>query len=201
MSLYGQINALSPEITRMVIATIDRMESQVAARFIKYHRWRFRGTPGFPDLVVKLLADPNTYDGDLQELAEELAEASLEDIRRLGQAIRDAGAACARRGVDLTDDLLDVLTAAGVWSEAAAVAQAATDRLEDTRWNRPRKLHAKARQAAAELELAAANGQTAQILAVSTKWRELLQEIQRDYEENEAARSPLRGIRLPRPSE
>jgi hypothetical protein len=114
MSLCGQINALSPEIIRMVIATIDRMESQVAARFIKYHRWRLKGTPGFPNLVVKLLADPNTYDGDLEDLAEELAEASLENIRRLGQAIRDAGAACARRGVDLTDNLLDVLTAAGV---------------------------------------------------------------------------------------
>lgn len=173
----------------------------MAARLIKYRRWGLRAAPGFADLVVKLLADAETYEEDLEDLVETLAEVSPEDLRRLGHAIQGAAAACIRRRIQLTDDFLAILTTAGLWSVAVDIARQSVEQLEDTRWERPRKLRAQARQVAAELELAAASGQATQVLACCARWRELRQEIQRDWEENEESRSPIRGLRLPPPSE
>lgn len=201
IELCNRADALIPQTLQVLIATIGRMEPWVAARLVKYHSWRLRTGPGFADLVVKLLGDPSTYEWDLHDLVEELTELPTDEIRRLAGAIKAAAAACARRGAHLTDDLLEILTTASAWSAAVEVAREATNQLEDTRWDRPRKLRARARQVAAELELAAATGQTAQVLACTAQWLELQQEIKKDDEENKEARSPLRGLRLPSSSE
>jgi hypothetical protein len=201
MDLCNQKNILSPELLQMIVMTVTRMEPSVAARIVKYRRWKLRAAPGFADMAVKLLVDPETYEEDLKDLAEELAEASQEDICRLGHAIQEAAAACIRRRISLADNFLAILTTAGLWSAAVAIARQAAEQREDTRWARPQKLRAQARQVAAELELAAASGQTTQVLACCARWRELQQEIQRDWEENEESRSPSRGLRFPPPSE
>ena len=200
LELCRKANGLTPQILRSIVATIDRMDPSEAARVIKFHASTLRSAPGFGDLLVKLLRDPRSYEWDLDDLMGELAKVPPDDIRRLTEAVREAEANCSRLRSHLTDGFLDVLTRARAWSATVQIARQAVDRLEDTQWDRPRKLRAKASQAAAELEFAAATGKTAEVIAWATRWQELKQEIDKDDEENREARSPLRGLRLPNSS-
>jgi hypothetical protein len=195
--LSRQTNTLTPPTLRLLVDILNRMGPSEAAHFVVYHGRQFRGTPGYAKLVVKLLADPGAYDFHLGDLAEELGALSAHEVAGLDNEIQTAWKACLDRGLDLTDELLEILTAAGAWNAAVELSRQARSRLDDTRWSLPRKLYATARELAAGLEHAAAIGDTAAIISATSEWRRIRQEIERDDEENAEARNPLRGLRLP----
>ena len=201
LELSSKASKVTSQVLQFVITTLNRMEPPEAARVIKYHGWRLRAATGLADLLVKLLADPATYEWDLDDLAKELDQVPAEEVRRVAGVIPGAESNCSNKKAHITDDLLHILTKAGAWSTAVEIAGQATDRLGNTAWDRPRKLRAKATQVATELECATAMGQTEEVLLCCTRWREVAEEIRKDDEENKDARNPLRGLRLPGSSE
>jgi hypothetical protein len=188
---------LTVDTLRFLVDILGRMSPSEAARFIVHHGRQFQGTPGFAKLLVKLLADQKTYDFHLDDLTEELGAVSASEINELDEEIRTAWKTCLDRGVDLTDELLEVFTVAGAWNAAAELARQANAQLDDSRWNRPHKLYAAAREAAAKLEHSAATGETNAVTSSAAEWRQIYQEIGKDDEENAEARNPLKGVRFP----
>ncbi len=199
--LSRQTNTLTTDTLRLLVGILDRMGSSEASRYVAYHGRQFRGTPGYAKLLVKLLGDPGTYDSHLEDLVDELSALPAHDVIGLDKEIQTAWEVCLDRGVDLTDEILEILTVAEAWNTAVDVAQQARSRLDDTRWNRPRKLYASAREVAANLERSAAVGDVAAVVSAASEWRRVRREIERDNAENAEARDPLRGLRLPNEDE
>lgn len=197
MILMNQIGTLQATTVDAIVTTVSQMAPHVAVNLIRYHGRTLRKGQGYADLIVRLLADPESDDWDLETLVKELAEFSDNEIRRLADEIKTAAIVCRSRGEDMTDDFIEILVIAGAWSAAAEVASHATESFEDTIWERPGKLRAKARQAATELELATANGVMDDILQCVSRWREIQREIEEDDSANEEKRSTIFGIRLP----
>jgi hypothetical protein len=195
--LSRQANTLNTETLSLVVGILGCMGASEASHYVVYHGCQFRGTPGYAKLVVKLLADPGTYDFHLEGLAEELSEISAHEVTGLDREIKTAWGKCLDRGVDLTDEFLEILTGAGAWTAAVEVARQARSQLDDSLWNRPRKLYAAAREVAAVLEYAAARRDMASLTSAATEWHKVRREIERDNAENAEARNPLRGLRLP----
>jgi hypothetical protein len=156
-----------------------------------------RSASKFGKLLVKLIGDPETNDYHVDDLLDELEEISPQQILALSDQIKTAARTCASHGTEITDDVVAILTSAGAWPAAVAVAREATERLSDDTWDRPQKLRGALRQVAAEIEAAADSGDTALVVELAKRWRELKQAAEKDYEENREKRDPLLGVRLP----
>jgi hypothetical protein len=94
--------------------------------------------------------------------------------------------------------LLELLTAAGAWSEAAALARTAYEGIEDTTRNKQIRLGAALRMMACAYELAITTKDEQKLTDLSAWWRKTLAEIEKDHAAHGERRDPLRGLRRPR---
>jgi hypothetical protein len=195
------VKDLPAKARRVLLSIMDGMEVRVAARLVTRHASELRGTPGLGDLLAKLLGDPETDEYSIDDLLGELKEVSAQEISQSVEGLRSAAKACATRGIDVVDELTEILSAAGLWAAAADVARDATERLTDSTWDRPRKLRSALRQVAAEIEAAAAASDVDRVLELTRNWRALEREVKEDDERNKEKRGPIFGLRLPHSGE
>jgi uncharacterized membrane protein YcjF (UPF0283 family) len=87
-----------------------------------------------------------------------------------------------------------MLTASGAWSEAAEASTATYDSIEDNAREKPRRLHAKLRKIACDLEFAVSLGKTDKVEKARSDWDKTIHEIKQDNEINRLRRDPLRGL-------
>jgi hypothetical protein len=181
----------------IIVSIIDGMKTSAATDVVLSAAPALRSASKFGKLLVKLIGDPETNDYHVDDLLDELEEISPQQILALSDQIKTAARTCASHGTEITDDVVAILTSAGAWPAAVAVAREATERLSDDTWDRPQKLRGALRQVAAEIEAAADSGDTALVVELAKRWRELKQAAEKDYEENREKRDPLLGVRLP----
>ena len=194
LALIVQMDALTAEIADFVISVVSNMQWHEAADLVRSNSRVLQIGCSYPALVVKLLQEPELLDDMRSELVDELGKVRSNEIHVLSESIKRAAAVCTRNDVILANKFLEILTAAGAWATAVEVASVDTSRYEDTLWDRPRKLRSIARQIAAELECAVWNRNAKEVLTCVQRWKNIVDEIEKDDEENKEARNPVRGI-------
>jgi hypothetical protein len=180
-----------------IVSIVDCMPASAATDVVLYSASALRGASKFGELLTKLISDPETNEYHIDDLVDELEEIPPDQILALSDQIKTAASTCASHDIEITDDLIAILSLSGAWPAAVAVARDATERLSNDTWDRPRKLRSELRQVAAEIEAGADSGDAALVLELAKRWRELKQEVERDDEENKAKRNPLLGLQTP----
>jgi len=196
MRICKRANLLNQKIFERLISVIYRMRSREATELVRYYRRNLKDVPGYADLLVKLLKDPDTNDYHLSEIVEVLATVPQKEIFRLSEEIKIAERLCAQRRVRLTMSILEILSIARAWKATAEVAKEAVSRLKDTQWDRPRKLRATSWQLASELELAAAEGNIEAVISCAEELQKAIQELEKDEKEHSTVRSPIFGFKV-----
>lgn len=188
------VQSLPTTVRKAIVSIIDNMDPDVAADLFEWHARELRGTEGLGALVIKLLGHPATSEYRIDDLIEALHEIPANEIRNVAAAFREAAESCSKKGRGVTDELLEILTAAEAWPAAVEVAQSSTARLSDSTWDRPRMLRCTAREVAAGIEVAASNKDVDSVLKLTSRWREIERAIREDDENNQERRNPLFGI-------
>lgn len=184
-----------------IVAQLENMEESTAARFLAHNPQQFSGAKNLARLLLKLLSSAVISDYSVEQLVEELAELSSDEVIDNAEDFRIAAKVRESEGTHVVNRFIEILTAAGAWNAAIDVARDATQRLSDTAWDKPRKLLSTARQIATELEGAAAASEVEKVLELTNRWKMVQGEIEKDNEENRKRRDPLFGLRLTNPGE
>jgi len=129
---------------------------------------------------------------ELFDLLRGVPARSLYDHRR--ELVELSNRASRNRNLGEVGVAIEMLTASGAWSEAAEASAAAYDSIDDNLREKPRRLHAKLRKIACDLEFAISVGKTVDIEKVRAEWEEAIQEIKQDNETHRLRRDPLRGL-------
>jgi hypothetical protein len=168
----------------MLVTLINQLSVASAKKLISDDSYLLRGATGLSTVLIRVLSDPDTDEYTAGICLSELRHVPTTEIAGQAEKLRQAAAAFASSDNDITDEVLDILTAASVWSVAAQVARDATQRLTDTRWDRPLKLRSRSRQLATEIEAAAASGEANVMDDLSREWLALDQEIRENDAES-----------------
>lgn len=160
--------------------------------------WSLRRAPNFADLLLRVLEDARLVDHDVDRMVEELDGVPDVELVRRASRLRDVAVRRCAISPNRIVDFVELLSRSGAWKEAVEVARAHAESVAEIRFERPRKLRLRALLIATELEAAAARGDHDAVIAASSRWKSVAEEIQKDDEENAEARQPLRGLRLPR---
>jgi hypothetical protein len=177
------------------------MDAAKASKIASWRALQFRGTPGFTRLLATLLTNPDLDDSSTEELLGELAVAPEPEIADVADLLRSAAKICAQPDLSITDEVIEMLTAAGCWEAAAETATDATNMLSDSLWDRPMKLRRSLTQVATRIEAAASACDLEQISACTKEWIQLDREIREDDEAHRKKRDPLFGLPLQNPVE
>ena len=164
----------------MIIALINRLSVRSAAALIREESYLLRGESGLGTVLVRTLRDPDTDEYLAGICLSELRHVPATEIALEAANLRQAEADWTREE-DMTDEVLDLLCGIGLWSAAVDVARDATERLTDTRWDRPSKIKSRLRQLAAEIEEAVARGDAGAIERLSREWLLLEREIEDNH--------------------
>ena len=201
LELYAGDEQMPAKLRPILLSVIERMDVSAAAELITHRANMFRGTPGLTQILANLLGDEGLGEYLIEDLLRELAVARSDEIATAAESLRSAATTCALGNMEITDELVEILTAAGCWLPAVEIARDSSDRLSDTKWDRPRKLRSAIRQAAAEIEAAAAACDLKQISQLTARWLELDHEIEQNDEAHRKRRDPLFGLPLPNSGE
>jgi hypothetical protein len=189
------------KLRQSVLSIVTGLKLRVAARFVARNGYALRGTPGLGKVLVKLLAEPDLADYDVEDLIEELAEVPDAQLLEFAKDFRTVATTRAAHGRDLTNELLEILTRCGAWTVAADITRDATAPLSDTAWDRPKKMRSEVREIAAAIEAAAAASNVDEVVRLTTRWRGVEEEIRKDDEQNKKKRDPFLGLSLENPGE
>jgi hypothetical protein len=183
------------DVLQRILGLIDRIPAREAAEIVR-NNWRIRRAPNFSDLVVRLLQDETLPDYYVESL-DEVETLPDVDIQRHATALRDIGIRRVQQSPYDAVDYTDILGRCGAWEEARLVARALVDHTPDTKAEKPRKLRFRALECAVEIEAAASRQDYAAISTAVSNWKAVVQEIQKDDDENAEARRPFPGLRVP----
>jgi hypothetical protein len=201
LALSREDSELSPSVRNAVVRIINEVNTDAALEVVRHQGRRLRGSPGYAALIVKLLSEAELTEYNIADLVEELSASPPSEVRTIAEKLRAVAKNCSAHGHDITNELLEILTTAGVWRIAADIAIDATDKFADTVWDRGRKLRSLARQLSAQIEAAAADRDMDAIFNLTVRWRETLEQIKQDNENNEKKRNPFFGVPIQDPGE
>jgi hypothetical protein len=177
-----------------ILSIVENLKIRVAFEFTARHSNILRGTTGYGRLLIKLITAGDSNNRFVDDLVNELADLSTDEIKEISNDFRAAASALESAKPAIAEEFVEILTAAGAWQAANDIAKDATARLSDTLRDRPLKLRSALLQAAVELEIAASNGDDVSLLAQVNRWHSVVTEIEKDNEENKKRRDPLFGL-------
>lgn len=170
ISLMRRRKKMSSEVARRLVRVLVGMEPREAEEVIDWCGDSLEDGEGFPDLLVKLLADRSISDYAAERLSEHLWRMKRADVVRLKSELETVAAMTRRREYDFTDDILQILSEAGEWRSVENVASRWLNSLEENDWNRWQRVRAGVRLLAAQVELAAVEGRTDAVPALRAQW-------------------------------
>jgi hypothetical protein len=177
-----------------VINIMKTLRPMSVAAELRHAGYSFRANPNYAGLLFKLLDDDevmSTYHESLVDELEYLPKKSLYNERAAAvQLAKKMG----QRYRDLVGILIEGLTAAGAWKEAAEITAVAYDEIEDTTRTKPMRLHAGLRKIACAFESAIAGGQVDLLGGLKKDWKTTLAEVENDTEAHKERRDPLHGV-------
>lgn len=181
---------------RYFISLLTPIKSDVVADKISWLRHDLLEAEGFPELVCRLLEESERHyrQDDVLHTLDALPEEAIQTQRSRIEAI--AVAENVER--DLPPRLVETLTRAGAWEEAARINQTIYDRMPDTVEKRVQKLAANLDRIAARFEATIAQGKLDLLPALAAEWRAT--ETQLEQHRKAYARQSSPFPNFPRPN-
>ena len=188
--------ALNKSPGRILMAILVGMRPTTVVREVRFLARRFASIPGYVDLVLRALDDHEAMSYLEEKIVELLHEVSSEEVRAHRQRLETAALARFDNRF-IAGSFVEVFTRAGAWQEAMNVAHASWDHVPSTTRMRSVKWSAELTLVAVSYEAAIARGQMDALPGLGQRWQEIVATIQKDREENEERRDPLRGLFRP----
>ena len=179
-------------VLQRIVELMEGVSAKDAAEVI-YENWRIREAPNFADLVIRALQVESVPDYYLETLDEALEALPDSDLQRHATVLRDIGIERVRRSPYDALDFTRILARCGAWEEARLVVRAIVNQTLNTKAEKPRKLRFRAIECAVEIEAAAARKDYTAIATSASDWKAIVQEIQKDDEENAGGPSTFSG--------
>ena len=192
---YVRREHLAGKLGNTLIDIMMRLRPWSVAREIRHCGRLFEGNPNYPGLLLRLMNDDEAMSHQHEELFDRLRgvpAGSLYDHRR--ELVQLSKWASRGRSLHEVGIVLEMMTASGAWAEAAEASTATFDSIEDNVREKPRRLHAKLRKIAFDLEYAVSLGKTEEVEKARSEWDKTIQEIKHDNENHRLRRDPLRGL-------
>ena len=195
--LYVDRYATQAEKTgRLVDALLEMIGKLKADDIVDEHRRlsrQFGDKPRFADVWLRVLEEARAVSYREDDLIETLNALPERQIYRHRTRLEKVG---SLPNVSWTwpRRLIETLSRAGAWSEAAGLAEAFYARIPSTVEMRVRKLVANRYRIAARFEAAIAAGQVDQLPKLSEEWKHNEREIEVDQVANERRRRPFQDI-------
>jgi hypothetical protein len=195
---YTTTEKLAAGVGARLVEIMSTLTPYVVAKELRFSRGLYAASPGFLALLLRMMNDPQAMSLYHEDLLRELKQQPIATLHRERAALLALGTNLLRtRETYVAVALLELLTAAGAWSEAAALARVAYEGIEDTTRNRQIRLSAALRMMACAYELAITTKDEQKLTDLSAEWRKTLAEIEKDHAAHEERRDPLRGLRRP----
>lgn len=154
---------------RYFVALLKPVKADTVADKISWLRHDLLEADGFPELVVRLLEECERHyrQDDVLRALDALSDAAIHS--QCARIERIAIAQDVER--DLPLKLVEILTRAGAWEEAARINQVIYDRIPDTVEKRIQKLAANLDRIAARYEATIARGNLDLLPGLAAEWR------------------------------
>jgi hypothetical protein len=140
------------------------------------------------------MRDPETSDYQAEDLLETLERVPQVHLRPAATDIVDTLKELREDEYSAIDIGIEMLTSAGLWSEALSLAEFDHSRWNDTEWDRPNKLISRERVLGCSIERFAALGDLVNMKLAINTLRSLQEERKRDEADNAKKRDPLFGL-------
>lgn len=197
----GDSSRLDVRAGKGVLSILGDMKASHAAKFVADSGFHLRDTAGFAKLLITLLGEAGLDDYVVEDLVAELAQIDSAEILAIADDFGTAAKTREAAGQDVVDEFIEILTAAGAWPVAIAIARDSTNLLTQSVWDRPGKLRSEARETAVALEGTAAESNVDRVIELTQRWRSIEREMRKDDERNKKRRDPLLGLHIPDQSE
>ena len=168
------------------------MKSNVVAEKIAWLRHDLRNAEGFAALVIRILANSDETHYRLDDILRTLNDLPISAI----QAHKDQFEAIAIAPTvepRLPSNLVETLTRAGAWEEAARINEVYV-RIPETTEKHAQKLAANLYRIAAKFEEAIAKGRIDALPKLAQEWRTTEVQIEEDRIKYAERRSPFSGL-------
>lgn len=192
---HVQREYLTGKLGDALIDIMMRLQPWSVARGLRHRGRLFEGNPNYPGLLLRLMSDEEAMryqHGELFDRLRGVPASSLYDHRH--ELVELSKRASRGRSLHEVGIVIEMLTASGSWSVAAEASTAAYDSIDNNVREKPRRLDAKLRKIACDLEYAISLGKTEEVEKARREWDETAQEIKQDNEINRLRRDPLRGL-------
>jgi hypothetical protein len=192
---YVRREHLAGKSGNILIDIMMRLRPRSVAREVRHCGRLFEGNPNYTCLLLRLMDDDEATSYQNEELFDRLRSipaGSLYDHRR--ELVELSKRTSRGRRLHEVGIVLEMLTTSGAWAEAAEASTATYDSIDDNVREKPRRLHAKLRKIACDLEYAISLGNTEETEKARSEWDKTVQEMQQDNEIHRLRRDPLRGL-------
>jgi hypothetical protein len=181
------------QLGRFIIALLEKIESEILIEEISALRHVLSQVDGFAPLVVQTLASPQLTEYRQEDILRALNALPLSAIQAQKSHLHDiALAPDAPRA--LAANLVETLTRASAWTEAARINEAIHAQIPDTTEMLPRRLMANLGRIATKYEEAIALGNLDALTGLGREWRETEQRLEADGKEHASRRNPFPGF-------
>ena len=193
----GKSNKMRDGLCDWIIERIKRCDAHDAGDLLRRHGPKLWHRPVFLQALLATIRDPNTSDYQTKDLLETLERVPKVHLRSAATDIVDTLKQLRDDEYSAIDIGIEILTGAGLWSEALSLAEFDHSRWNDTEWDRPNKLLSRERVLGCSIERFAALGDLANMKLAITSLRSLQEERQKDEANNAKKRDPLFGLTSP----
>lgn len=175
---------------RFFVALLDRMKPDVVVEKLRWLRRHLKDVEGFADIVLRVLADGSVTSYRQEDILKTLNELPVEMIQARKSRLETIAIAPDAAG-DLPSNLVETLTHADAWAEAARISGAIHARIPDTTQMHVRKLMANFDRIAAKYEQTIALGELDALPVLAAEWRATEAEIAADRIQYAERRRPF----------
>lgn len=181
---------------RILVALLGNVKPDLVAKDL-YWLARDLGTvEGFSGLVVKALSNQRVSEYQQEDVLRALNTLAGNSIRmHIAELVAIGSAVEAHR--ELPPALVETLTRAGAWAEAAKICETVHNRILDTVENRFSKLYSKLHLIAAQFEASIAAGRMSELSELASTWKETEFQIKHLHAENEKRRNSFPSLSRP----
>ena len=181
---------------RILVALLWRVEPDLFARDLFWLAQDLGSVEGFSGLVVKALSNQQVSEYQQDYVLRALNSLAVDSIRMHSAELVAIGSA-PQAHRELPPALVETLTRAGAWADAAKICETVHDRIPDTVEKRFSKLYAKLHLIAAQFEASIAVGRMSELSELASSWKNTESQIKQLHAENEKRSNPFPS--LPRP--
>lgn len=178
---------------RLFVSLLERMRPDVLVERLSWFRRQLYETDGFAGVVVRCLANPDVTQYRKEDILRTLNYLPTSAIRaHRGELEAIAVAHNTERKVSA--NLVETLTRAGAWEEAARINDALYARIPNTIESRAQKLAANLHRIAARYEESIALGNTGALPELAVEWRATESQMEEHRNTYAQRRGPFAGF-------